>query len=55
MRGVLRLCAAFNRNSEACNNTNFVTWFSQCVQDNQDIPAIKQLYEKIANTSSLIV
>lgn len=52
MRGVLRVCDGLQRNSEATSNLNFQQWFNMCVMENNDVPIIRELYEKIVSSSN---
>ena len=51
MRGVLRVCDGLQRNSEATSNISFQQWFNGCVMENNDVPVIRELYEKIVSSS----
>lgn len=55
MRGVLRVCESINRNQEACSNINFQQWFTMCVIENGEIPAMKQLYDKVVSSSNQLI
>lgn len=52
MRGVLRVCDGLQRNSEATSNSNFQQWFNMNVMENNNIPIIRELYEKIVSSSN---
>ena len=55
MRGVLRVCEGINRNQEACSTINFQQWFTMCVLENGEIPAMKQLYDKVVSSSNQLI
>lgn len=55
MRGILRVCDGLLRNSETSGNIAFNQWFNQYVMENNDVPAMRELYEKIASTSNQIL
>lgn len=52
MRGILRVTEALQRNPEAMQNPQFAAWFNATVLENVDIPAIRELYEKIVSSSA---
>jgi len=55
MRGILRVCDGLLRNSETTSNIVFNQWFNQYVMENNDVPVMRELYEKIASTSNQIL
>ena len=52
MRGILRVTEALQRNPEAMQSPAFAGWFNATVLENVDIPAIRELYEKIVCSSA---
>ena len=51
MRSVLRVCESLQRNPETSNNINFQQWFTACVLENQEVPIMRLLYDKIVSTT----
>jgi hypothetical protein len=41
MRSVLRVCEALLKSPEVSSHIGFQQWFSQCVMENSEIPAIR--------------
>ena len=52
MRGILRVTEALQRNSEAMQNPAFAGWYNGVILENVDIPAIRELYERIVSSSA---
>jgi len=55
IRGILRVTEALSRNPEAALNTNFQQWLNSCVLDNAEVPAIREMYEKIVSSQHFMV
>ena len=53
LRGILRVSEALQKNPEAMQNPTFSDWFSRNIIENVDVPAIRELYEKIVSSSAL--
>lgn len=53
LRGILRVSEALQKNPEATQNPTFSDWFSRNIIENVDVPAIRELYEKIVSSSAL--
>lgn len=52
MRSILRVTEALQRNPESLSNVAFQQWFNMSILENVDIPMIRELYEKIASSST---
>jgi len=53
LRGILRVSEALQKNPEATQNPTFSDWFSRNIIENVEVPAIRELYEKIVSSSAL--
>ena len=51
MRGVVKICEQLSRNSEATANGNFEQWFKSFVLENQEVPVVKSIYDKIVSAN----
>mmetsp|Transcript_14247 Transcript_14247/g.24232 ORF Transcript_14247/g.24232 Transcript_14247/m.24232 type:complete len:251 (-) Transcript_14247:48-800(-) len=54
IRGILRVTNQIQRNPESESNSNFQSWIAQNVLNNDELPQIRQMYEKIAGNSQHI-
>lgn len=53
LRGILRVSEALQKNPEAMQNPTFSDWFNRNIIENVEVPAIRELYEKIVSSSAL--